>query len=65
MNAFPNFAQYHYRVEKELGHNRAGGRVTYLATICSLGNQLLLNSSSLLKQIVGRTMMSTNARFKF
>jgi serine/threonine protein kinase len=32
MNNFPNFAQYHYRVEKELGHNRAGGRVTYLAT---------------------------------
>lgn len=31
MSTFPNFAQYHYQVEKELGHNRAGGRVTYLA----------------------------------
>lgn len=32
MSTFPKFAQYHYRVERELGHNRAGGRVTYLAT---------------------------------
>jgi serine/threonine protein kinase len=31
MNDFPNFAQYGYRIERELGHNRAGGRVTYLA----------------------------------
>lgn len=32
MNDFPDFSSYHYRIEKELGHNRAGGRVTYLAT---------------------------------
>ncbi len=32
MNDFPDFSHYHYWVEKELGHNRAGGRVTYLAT---------------------------------
>lgn len=32
MNDFPDFSCYHYRIEKELGHNRAGGRVTYLAT---------------------------------
>lgn len=32
MNDFPDFSHYHYRIEKELGHNRAGGRVTYLAT---------------------------------
>jgi serine/threonine protein kinase len=32
MNDFPEFSQYGYQVEKELGHNRAGGRVTYLAT---------------------------------
>jgi serine/threonine protein kinase len=32
MNDFPNFSHYHYQIEKELGHNRAGGRVTYLAT---------------------------------
>lgn len=31
MNVFPDFSQHHYRIEKELGHNRAGGRVTYLA----------------------------------
>ena len=32
MNDFPDFSHYHYQIEKELGHNRAGGRVTYLAT---------------------------------
>jgi len=32
MNDFPDFFHYHYQIEKELGHNRAGGRVTYLAT---------------------------------
>ena len=32
MNDFPDFSQHHYTIEKELGHNRAGGRVTYLAT---------------------------------
>jgi len=31
MNDFPDFSHYHYRLEKELGHNREGGRVTYLA----------------------------------
>lgn len=31
MNDFPDFSHYHYQIEKELGHNRAGGRVTYLA----------------------------------
>jgi serine/threonine protein kinase len=31
MSTLPNFTQYYYQVEKELGHNRAGGRVTYLA----------------------------------
>lgn len=32
MNDFPDFSHYGYQLEKELGHNRAGGRVTYLAT---------------------------------
>jgi serine/threonine protein kinase len=32
MNAFPDFSNYGYQVTRELGHNRAGGRVTYLAT---------------------------------
>lgn len=40
MNDFPDFSDYHYRIEKELGHNRAGGRVTYLATDTS--NQQLV-----------------------
>ena len=32
MNNFPDFSNYGYQVTRELGHNRAGGRVTYLAT---------------------------------
>ena len=31
MNDFPDFSHHYYQVEKELGYNRAGGRVTYLA----------------------------------
>ncbi|MBD1931672.1 MULTISPECIES: serine/threonine protein kinase [Cyanophyceae] len=31
MNSFPDFSTYGYKIESELGHNRAGGRVTYLA----------------------------------
>lgn len=44
MSTFPNFEQHSYRVEKELGHNRAGGRVTYLAT------HLLTQQSVVIKQ---------------
>ncbi|MBW4421981.1 MAG: serine/threonine protein kinase [Myxacorys californica WJT36-NPBG1] len=42
MNNFPNFAQYHYQVEKELGHNRAGGRATYLATDTRTQQQIVI-----------------------
>lgn len=29
---FPDFSEYDFQVERSLGHNRQGGRVTYLAT---------------------------------
>lgn len=32
MSDYPDFSEQNYRIERELGHNRAGGRVTYLAT---------------------------------
>lgn len=32
MSNFPDFSPHGYEVESELGHNRSGGRVTYLAT---------------------------------
>ncbi|GAB4287940.1 MAG: hypothetical protein Fur0025_21870 [Oscillatoriaceae cyanobacterium] len=35
MTNLPDFAAYGYRVERELGRNRAGGRITYLATATS------------------------------
>jgi serine/threonine protein kinase len=31
MNTFPDFSTHGYQIEKELGHNSLGGRVTYLA----------------------------------
>ncbi|MBD1814828.1 serine/threonine protein kinase [Microcoleus vaginatus DQ-U2] len=31
MNAFPDLSTHGYQIEKELGHNSLGGRVTYLA----------------------------------
>ncbi|RUR78738.1 hypothetical protein ACF3DV_04455 [Chlorogloeopsis fritschii PCC 9212] len=30
-NNFPDFSDYGFLISKELGNNRAGGRVTYLA----------------------------------
>jgi serine/threonine protein kinase len=32
MKDFPDFTHYGYQIKRELGQNRAGGRVTYLAT---------------------------------
>ena len=29
---YPDFSNYGYQITQELGHNKAGGRVTYLAT---------------------------------
>ncbi|MGL5872769.1 MAG: pentapeptide repeat-containing protein [Xenococcaceae cyanobacterium] len=32
MSNYPDFKQYNYQVERELGQNSVGGRITYLAT---------------------------------
>ena len=32
MDALPDFSTHGYQIEKELGHNNLGGRITYLAT---------------------------------
>ncbi|MGK7924009.1 MAG: serine/threonine protein kinase [Spirulina sp.] len=41
---YPDFTNYGYQIVRELGHNRAGGRVTYLAT------ELNSNCSVVVKQ---------------
>lgn len=41
-NLFPNFSNYGYQVTRELGQNRAGGRVTYLATEINTGNAVVV-----------------------
>ncbi len=38
----PDFANYGYQVKRELGHNRAGGRVTYLATEINSKNSVVV-----------------------
>ena len=40
MHNAPNFSHHYYSLGKELGHNRSGGRVTYLAT--DMRNQQLV-----------------------
>ncbi|MBC7971633.1 MAG: serine/threonine protein kinase [Verrucomicrobia bacterium] len=42
MNDFPDLPQNSYQIEKELGHNRAGGRVTYLATDTRTQQQVVI-----------------------
>ncbi len=44
MNTYPDFSNYGYQITRELGHNRAGGRVTYLAT------EINTNRSVVIKQ---------------
>jgi len=41
-NLFPNFSNYGYQVKRELGQNRAGGRVTYLATEINTGHSVVV-----------------------
>lgn len=42
MNDFPNFSSYGYEVKGELGYNRAGGRVTYLALEIKTQQQVVI-----------------------
>ncbi|HEY9649725.1 MAG TPA: serine/threonine-protein kinase [Coleofasciculaceae cyanobacterium] len=42
MNNFPNFSPHGYQIVRVLGHNRAGGRVTYLATSTSSQQRVVI-----------------------
>jgi serine/threonine protein kinase len=42
MNDFPDFSRHHYQIVQELGHNRAGGRVTYIATDTKTQQQVVI-----------------------
>lgn len=42
MNALPDFSKYGYCIERELGANRSGGRVTYLARECADNIQVVI-----------------------
>lgn len=40
--SFPDFAEHGYHIERELGQNRVGGRVTYLAQSSHLGQAVVI-----------------------
>ena len=42
MNAFPDFSTHGYQIERELGYNSLGGRVTYLATKINTKNSVVI-----------------------
>jgi serine/threonine protein kinase len=42
MNHFPDFSSQYYEIDRELGHNRMGGRVTYLATDTRNGSKVVI-----------------------
>lgn len=42
MNHFPDFSSQYYEIDRELGHNRMGGRVTYLATDTRDGSKVVI-----------------------
>jgi hypothetical protein len=47
---FLNFSHYGYRIERELGANRPGGRVTYLATDIDLGQKVVIKQFQFARQ---------------
>lgn len=42
MSDFPELSEHGYQIERELGHNRSGGRVTYLATNIQTHQQVVI-----------------------
>ncbi len=53
MNDFSDFLDYGYRVERELGSNRAGGRVTYLATAIATEATVVIKQFQFARSSVG------------
>jgi serine/threonine protein kinase len=42
MSDFPDFSEQNYRIERSLGHNPSGGRVTYLATDTTTNQRVVI-----------------------
>ncbi|MEH2292707.1 hypothetical protein [Nostoc sp.] len=42
MNSYPDFSEYGYQVLRELGRNREGGRITWLASKVDTGEQIVI-----------------------
>jgi len=51
MNNFPDFSEYGYQLESELGKNIAGGRVTYLATDSKTSQLVVIKQFQFAKSI--------------
>jgi hypothetical protein len=39
---YPDFTDRQYQIQRELGHNRAGGRISYLANRLDRSNELVV-----------------------
>lgn len=42
MNSYPDFSEHGYQVLRELGRNREGGRITWLASKVDTGEQMVI-----------------------
>ncbi|MHC5670783.1 protein kinase domain-containing protein [Nostoc sp.] len=42
MNSYPDFSEHGYQVLRELGRNREGGRITWLAAKVDTGEQMVI-----------------------
>jgi serine/threonine protein kinase len=51
MNNFPDFSEYGYQLESELGKNIAGGRVTYLAIDSKTSQPVVIKQFQFAKSI--------------
>jgi serine/threonine protein kinase len=50
MNEYPDFSQYNYQVVRELGRNREGGRISYLAVQLDSGQKVALKQFRFLQE---------------
>jgi serine/threonine protein kinase len=50
MNDYPDFSQYNYQIVRELGRNREGGRISYLAIQLDSGQQVAIKQFRFLQE---------------
>ena len=46
MNIYPDFSEHNYQILSELGRNREGGRISYLAECLNTGQRVVVKRCS-------------------